>query len=131
MAITDLYFSRRNVTKEEMQLVGITAVVLACKFYVSYRNVPFIDIHLNILFQERYPPYIEDFVMVCDGACSEEEIKGSSDSSHLIFVINVGEIQIRHATTLKLNDEFLNRLKIAARHSNSESFYVGSDSFRH
>jgi len=106
VAITDLYFSRRNVTKEEMQLVGITAVVLACKFYVSYQNVPFIENHKNILFQERYPPYIEDFVMICDGACSEEEIKGSSDSSHLIFVINVGKIRIRHATTLKLNDEF-------------------------
>ena len=38
--------------------------------------------------------------------------KGSSDPSHFIFEINVGTRQIRHITTLKLNDEFLDRLKI-------------------
>ena len=38
--------------------------------------------------------------------------KGSPDPSHLIFEINVGEDRIRQRTTLKLNDEFLDRLKI-------------------
>ena len=42
------------------------------------------------------------------------QIKGSSDSSH-IFEINVGKRQIRHTTTLKLNNEFLDRLKIDSR----------------
>ena len=40
-------------------------------------------------------------------------LKGSSDPSHIIFEINVGKRRIRHTTTLKLNDEFLDRLKIA------------------
>ena len=31
-------------------------------------------------------------------------VKGSSDSSHFIFEINVGKSRIRHTTTLKLND---------------------------
>ena len=39
-------------------------------------------------------------------------LKGSSDPSHFIFEINVGKRRIRHTTTLKLNDEFLDRLKI-------------------
>ena len=47
-------------------------------------------------------------------------LKGSLDSSHFIFGINVGKSQIRHRTTLKLNDEFLDRLKIDRNHSNSE-----------
>ena len=38
-------------------------------------------------------------------------IKGSSDPSHFINEINVGKGRIRHTTTLKLNDEFLDRLK--------------------
>ena len=39
--------------------------------------------------------------------------KDSSDSSHFIFEITVGKSRIRHATTLKWNDEFLlDRLKI-------------------
>ena len=58
------------------------------------------------------------------------EIKGSSDPSHFIFEINVGKGQIRHTTTLQLNDEFLDRLK-SVEDSNSESLYVGSASFRH
>ena len=56
--------------------------------------------------------------------------KGSSGPSHFIFEINVGKSRIRHRTTLELNDELLNRLKFDF-HSNLESFYVGSDSFRH
>ena len=42
----------------------------------------------------------------------EIEMKGISDPSHFIFEINVGKRRIRHTTTLKLIDEFLDRLKI-------------------
>ena len=38
-------------------------------------------------------------------------IKGGSDPNHFIFEINVGKSRIRHTTTLKLNDGFLDRLK--------------------
>ena len=38
-------------------------------------------------------------------------LKASSDPSHFIFEINVGKSRIRHTTTLKLNDEFLDRVK--------------------
>ena len=57
--------------------------------------------------------------------------KVSLESSHFIFEINVEKRRIRHTTTL--NDEFLDRLRIdwRWRHSNSESLYVGSASFRH
>ena len=43
-----------------------------------------------------------------------EDFKGSSDPSHFtsIFEINVGKRRIRHTTTLKLNGEFQDRLKI-------------------
>ena len=39
-------------------------------------------------------------------------IKGSSDPSHFIFEINLGKSRIRHTTTLKWNDEFLDRPRI-------------------
>ena len=38
--------------------------------------------------------------------------KGSLYPNHFIFEINIGKGRIRHTTTLKLNDEFLDRLKI-------------------
>ena len=37
--------------------------------------------------------------------------KGGSDQIHFIFENNVGKSRIRYTTTLKLNDEFLDRLK--------------------
>ena len=40
------------------------------------------------------------------------QFKGSSYLSHFIFKMNLGKVRIRHKTTLKLNDEFLHRLKI-------------------
>jgi len=57
--------------------------------------------------------------------------KGSPDPSLFIFEINVGKRRIRQRTTLKLNDQFLDRLKIDWRWRHSESFYVGSACFRH
>lgn len=35
VTMTDLYMARREVSRDEMQLVGATAVLLASKFYVS------------------------------------------------------------------------------------------------
>ena len=46
---------------------------------------------------------------------SQIEVKGSSDPSHFIFEINVGKRRIRYRTTLKSEDEFLDRLKIDRR----------------
>ena len=47
-----------------------------------------------------------------------DSLKGSSDPSHFIFKINVGKRRIRHRTTLKLNDEFLDRLQFDWRWRN-------------
>ena len=77
-----------------------------------------------------YGPVIWKRVCLMGQFCTNRTgFKGSPDPSHYIFEINAGKGRIRHTTTLKLNDEFLNRLKIDC-HSNSESFYVGPDSFR-
>ena len=40
-------------------------------------------------------------------------VKGSPYPSHVIFEIDVGKTHIRHTTTLKLNEEFSDRLRIA------------------
>ena len=55
-----------------------------------------------------------------------------SSPSHFISEIIFGKSRIRHTTNPKFNAEFLDRLKIDWwRFSNSESFYVGPNSFRH
>lgn len=52
----DLYLSKETVKRENMQLLGACAILLASKFY------------------DRMPPYLDDLVFVCDEAYSREEI---------------------------------------------------------
>ena len=35
VVMTDLYMSKRDVRRDEMQLIGATAILLSSKFYVS------------------------------------------------------------------------------------------------
>ncbi|QQP54241.1 Uncharacterized protein FKW44_007015 [Caligus rogercresseyi] len=56
--IFDLYLSltKRPIKKDELQLIGATACLIACKV------------------DERLPPALDDFVYVCDDAYSREQI---------------------------------------------------------
>ena len=54
--LMDLYLSKVKVSKEELQLVGATSCLIACKV------------------DERIPPNLDDFVYVCDNAYSRRDI---------------------------------------------------------
>ena len=55
--ILDSYMSKKVVQKEDLQLVGATACLIACKI------------------DERIPPCLDDFVYVCDDAYTRQQIK--------------------------------------------------------
>ena len=59
--------------------------------------------------------------------------KGGSDQIHFIFENNVGKSRIRLRMALHFELRHFNRIGVdlEIHHSISESFYVGSDSFRH
>lgn len=54
--IIDRILARRQLRRQEMQLLGVTAMVIATKY------------------QEIYPPMISDFVFLTDDACSKEQV---------------------------------------------------------
>ena len=54
--VTDLYLSKKQVKKEDLQLVGATACLIACKI------------------DERIPPLVDDFLYVCDDAYTRDEL---------------------------------------------------------
>jgi len=54
--MTDLYLSKKQVRKEDLQLVGATACLVACKV------------------DERIPPMVDDFLYVCDDAYSRDQL---------------------------------------------------------
>jgi len=54
--LTDLYLSKKQVKKEDLQLVGATACLIASKV------------------DERIPPMVDDFMYVCDDAYQRDQI---------------------------------------------------------
>lgn len=54
--LVDLYLQKKTVTREILQLIGATALLVAAKF------------------DERHPPYVDDFLYICDDAYNRNEI---------------------------------------------------------
>lgn len=54
--LVDLYLGERQLSKEKLQLLGAAALFIACKF------------------DERIPPFIDDFLYICDGAYTRKEL---------------------------------------------------------
>ena len=71
-------------------------------------NVHFIRMYRSVHENRLLRGFLQDFL----ASVKWIQTKSSSDPSHFIFEINVGKRRIRYTTTLKLNDEFLDRLKI-------------------
>jgi cyclin B len=78
--LVDLYLSHTTVNKENLQLVGTTAMLISSKFEVSwFLSYPvFLDILLNLFFfcckQERCPPCVDDFLYICDDAYTRRDL---------------------------------------------------------
>lgn len=56
MNLIDRFLTRRQISNKEMQLLGVTAMVIAGKY------------------QEIYPPPIEDYIHLSDGACTKDQV---------------------------------------------------------
>ena len=54
--LIDRFLEREQVNRQKLQLVGVTAMLIACKY------------------EEIYPPIIKDFVYITDNAYTKEEI---------------------------------------------------------
>jgi len=54
--LIDRYLERQQVNRSKLQLIGVTAMLIACKY------------------EEIYPPIVKDFVYITDNAYTKEEI---------------------------------------------------------
>jgi cyclin B len=85
--MTDLFLSKKPAKKEDLQLIGATACLIAFKVMIilvlikyDYRDDYLIDDYLIVLkrvfmlvpcqVDERIPPMVDDFLYVCDDAYS-------------------------------------------------------------
>jgi len=60
--LIDRYLERREVSRPKLQLVGVTALLIASKY------------------EEIYPPELRDLVYICDRAYSRDEILGMEET---------------------------------------------------
>ena len=61
--LIDRYLERREVTRPKLQLVGVTALLIASKY------------------EEIYPPELRDLVYICDRAYTRNEVRNPLSSS--------------------------------------------------
>ena len=54
--LIDRYLEKEQVNRQKLQLVGVTAMLIACKY------------------EEIYPPIVKDFVYITNNAYTKEEI---------------------------------------------------------
>jgi transcription initiation factor TFIIIB Brf1 subunit/transcription initiation factor TFIIB len=54
--LIDRYLEKQKVNRQQLQLVGVTCMLIACKY------------------EEIYPPIVKDFVYITDNAYSKQEI---------------------------------------------------------
>ena len=71
--LIDRYLEKRQVSKENLQLVGVSAMLIACKY------------------EEIWPPLIKDYIHISDNAYSKDKIIQMETSmlSELDFNIDV------------------------------------------
>lgn len=98
--MTDHYLSQTHIHRDMLQLVGSTAMLVACKFEVRAHRVcmcvcvgglgcsfltslivPILPCSCSpltprvlLLLQERSPPCVDDFLYICDDAYKKEEL---------------------------------------------------------
>ena len=75
--LIDRYLAVKEVTKLELQLLGVTALMIQCKY------------------EEVYPPQLKDFVAVCDNAYSKEDILNMEAE-----ILNALEFNLTQPTSL-------------------------------
>lgn len=69
--LIDRYLEIEEVKREKLQLVGVTAMLIACKY------------------EEIYPPEVKDFVYITDNAYSKQEIMDMEYTMLKKFEFNV------------------------------------------
>lgn len=54
--LIDRYFAKKQISKRQVQLVGVAAMLIASKY------------------EEIYPPLLKDYVFISDNNCTADEI---------------------------------------------------------
>lgn len=99
--IVDRYCSKVGVAKSELQLVGVTALLLACKH------------------EEIYPPKVRECVFVTDGAYDRQEVLGMEQT-----LLRALDWRISLPTAYPFLDRFLSLAKASPMTRHAAAYYL-------
>eukprot|EP00801_Mesodinium_rubrum_P004536 Mrub_04539.p1 GENE.Mrub_04539~~Mrub_04539.p1 ORF type:complete len:391 (+),score=129.13 Mrub_04539:53-1174(+) len=88
----DRYLSVADVHRSKLQLVGVTSMLIACKY------------------EEIYPPEVRDFVYITDKAYSAEEVLDME-----VSILNALEFNFTVPSILKFIDRYIKVLELDAK----------------
>ena len=81
--LIDRYLSQRTVTRHKLQLVGVSSLLIACKY------------------EEIYPPSLKEFVAICDKAYTSTQILEMEAD-----ILSVLKMELTHSSSLKFLDRY-------------------------
>lgn len=76
--LIDRYLSHKQVTRHKLQLVGVSALLIACKY------------------EEIYPPALKEFVTICDKAYNADQILEMEQD-----ILHTLDFKITHTSSLR------------------------------
>lgn len=84
VSLIDRYLERKSSTKSKLQLVGVTCMMIACKY------------------EEIYAPEVRDFVYITDKAYSKDEILTMEKD-----ILNVLEFDVNVPTSWRFLERYI------------------------
>jgi cyclin B len=81
--LIDRYLQSNQIARSKLQLIGVSAMFIACKF------------------EEIYAPELKDFVYVCDNAYTKEQILECEGS-----IIRTVDFNLTHTSSLRFLERY-------------------------
>lgn len=81
--LIDRYLSEKTVTRHKLQLVGVSSLLIACKY------------------EEIYPPSLKEFVAICDNAYTRQQILDMEAE-----VLSTLKMELTHSSTLRFLERY-------------------------
>jgi len=87
--LIDKYLSKKNIHRKYLQLLGITALLIACKY------------------EEIYPPEIKELILMTDNAYNKEQVLQMENE-----ILRAVNFNVTFPTSLKFLEIFKNKLNL-------------------
>ena len=87
--LIDKYLSKKNIHRKFLQLLGITALLIACKY------------------EEIYPPEIKELILMTDNAYNKEQVLQMENE-----ILHAVNFNVTFPTSLKFLEIFKNKLNL-------------------